>query len=89
MMPLDECIKIARVFNQHLQITYDLNGRYLVGIRYCDVKDSKDDAVLSGFCGRSDDFQCACQDMLNNVKGKLLVYHPPENEGSRKEVICI
>jgi hypothetical protein len=58
-------------------------GTYCVKYDHSDVKDGD---VLVGTFGRGTDFETACEDYLNKIRGKTLVFN---NFGKNKEVTVL
>lgn len=64
-----------------LQVSKDAGGKITVHYVCCYVKDGY---FLDGYSGRGQTFDEACEDYLNYIRGKTLVFDPDSN--SRKEV---
>ncbi len=90
MKYLDQCIKIATVVSADLKITRSHDDSlYLLLMEYCSVKDSTLSNVLQSFCGRGPTIEAAAMCMIDQLAGKLLVYDPPSDKGTRKEIIVV
>lgn len=85
--PIDQMIDLANAFNGHFNVSRDINSNILVSIDY--VWDGSDRGILKGISGRAKYINLACEDFMNNAKGKMLVYNPPPNYDKRKEVLCV
>jgi len=83
----NQCIQVAAAFSQRVEVGFDIKNRYLIHIAYCSIKEG---VLLCSLCGRGLTLEQAALDFLNQLKGKHLVYDPPELCGSRKEmIVCV
>lgn len=69
--------------NNHLEVFQIINGKIGVNFSNCWVKD---DCFLIGEFGRGDTFEEACEDYIDKIQGKTLVF---EEYGRRREVSLI
>lgn len=72
--------------NLSVKKIHSSNGREEIAVEYehCEIKD---DAVLVGAFGTGYDFEQACEDYLNKIRGKTLVFNACSD--NRKEVTVL
>lgn len=67
-----------------LVVRKDIKGQIMVDYCDCGVKDGY---FLRGITGRGDTFEEACEDYLNQITGKTLIFNP--NTDSEKRVTVL
>lgn len=65
----------------YLEVSKDVGGRVMVDYRNCEVKEG---CFLRSSPGRGQNFEEACEDYLNQIRGKTLVFNTYSD--SRKEI---
>lgn len=86
---IDQMIDLAKVFSSGIELCKDVNGLYLVSIRYVDYKENRHDCMIRGISGRARSVEEACFDFMNNAKGKLLVGTSSFYGDNKPEYICV
>lgn len=88
---LDKMISLSKSFSSSLDVSKDLEGKYLVSIYRVSYKENNRDIMSRGICGRSaDSLEMACRDFLQNASGKILFGDDKNFYGeNRPEFICL
>ena len=63
--------KLLKLENRMLKVGRNINGKVYVHYERCDVKDG---CFLIGTYGTGNSFEEACEDYLNKISGKTIVF---------------
>ena len=76
--------KLLALGGHPLKVTKDCNGLICVEYASCEIKDG---AFLVGDPGRGASFESACDNYLNKISGKTLVFHAGYDNEERIRVL--
>lgn len=87
---VDQLIDLAKVFSSEVELTKDVNDRYVVSIRRVSYKLNSHDIMARSLCGRGESVESACFDYLRQAKGRLLFGDDPTFYGEKRpEYVCV
>ena len=75
--------KLLNLENRMLKVGKNINGKVYVHYESCDVKDG---CFLIGAYGTGNNFEEACEDYLNKISGKTIVFNA---ESSNREEVKV
>lgn len=87
---IDQMIDLAKVFVSQIELSKDVNERYMVSIARVSTKENRHSCVVRSITGHGQSVEEACEDYMRQAKGKLLVGDDTNFYGeNRPEYICV
>ena len=76
--------KLLNLENRMLKVGKNINGKVYVHYENCDVKDG---CFLIGTYGTGNNFEEACDDYLNKISGKTIVFNALSSDREEVKVL--
>jgi hypothetical protein len=90
MKRIDAMISLAKTFSSSISLSKNIEGKYLVDIRMVSWKEHRRDIVQRSIFGTGLSVETACEDFMEQAKGKILFGNDKSFYGENPpEYICV